>query len=203
MAKIALGAGADHRFPCTHHGPSVASSTSKPGSAGARRDEKHRISGSRRRSVAVRVDQNHVPETAFAASAAAASGATRAPRPRTLSRGRAVPAAPAMRSGHQAHTSAYPGQRLHPRRQLSLPSHRHLRSQLRQHDALLVLVLALAICVAHFTHFVGLEEQDLAQTFVCIDARGQSGVVFEISSVTKPSHSGSNGVTFTIMPHRA
>src|SRR5215470_6252669 len=33
--------------------------------------------------------------------------------------------------------------------------------------------------------------------------RAGSGVVLEISSVTKPSHSGSNGVTFTIMPQRA
>src|SRR5579871_2453087 len=33
--------------------------------------------------------------------------------------------------------------------------------------------------------------------------RAGSGVVFEISSVTKPSHSGSNGVTFTIIPQRA
>src|ERR1700743_1471004 len=33
--------------------------------------------------------------------------------------------------------------------------------------------------------------------------RAGSGVVFEISRVTKPSHSGSNGVTFTMMPHRA
>src|SRR6202451_472776 len=33
--------------------------------------------------------------------------------------------------------------------------------------------------------------------------RAGSGVVFEISSVTKPSHSGSNGVTFTMMPQRA
>src|SRR5581483_1480254 len=30
-----------------------------------------------------------------------------------------------------------------------------------------------------------------------------SGVVLEISRVTKPSHSGSNGVTFTIIPQRA
>src|SRR6185503_4154318 len=30
-----------------------------------------------------------------------------------------------------------------------------------------------------------------------------SGVVFEISSVTKPSHSGSKGVTFTMIPQRA
>jgi len=29
------------------------------------------------------------------------------------------------------------------------------------------------------------------------------GVVFEISRVTKPSHSGSKGVTLTIMPQRA
>src|ERR1051326_235198 len=33
--------------------------------------------------------------------------------------------------------------------------------------------------------------------------RAGSGVVFEISKVTKPSHSGSNGVTLTISPHRA
>src|SRR5579885_3334051 len=33
--------------------------------------------------------------------------------------------------------------------------------------------------------------------------RAGRGVVFEISSVTKPSHSGSNGVTFVMMPHRA
>src|ERR1700693_2372956 len=33
--------------------------------------------------------------------------------------------------------------------------------------------------------------------------RAGSGVVFEISSVTKPSHSGSNGVTFVMMPQRA
>src|ERR1700761_2592511 len=33
--------------------------------------------------------------------------------------------------------------------------------------------------------------------------RAGNGVVFEISRVTKPSHSGSNGVTFTMMPQRA
>src|SRR6516162_4200875 len=33
--------------------------------------------------------------------------------------------------------------------------------------------------------------------------RAGSGVVLEISRVTKPSHSGSKGVTFTIMPQRA
>src|SRR5690242_1984667 len=33
--------------------------------------------------------------------------------------------------------------------------------------------------------------------------RAGSGVVFEISSVTKPSHSGSNGVTLVMIPHRA
>src|SRR6266571_4752016 len=33
--------------------------------------------------------------------------------------------------------------------------------------------------------------------------RAGSGVVFEISRVTNPSHSGSNGVTFTMIPHRA
>src|SRR5438309_9569912 len=33
--------------------------------------------------------------------------------------------------------------------------------------------------------------------------RAGSGVVLEISSVTVPSHSGSNGVTFTMMPQRA
>src|SRR6202162_2962954 len=33
--------------------------------------------------------------------------------------------------------------------------------------------------------------------------RAGSGVVLLISRVTKPSHSGSNGVTFTMIPHRA
>src|SRR6266404_7629770 len=33
--------------------------------------------------------------------------------------------------------------------------------------------------------------------------RAGRGVVLLISSVTKPSHSGSNGVTFTMMPQRA
>src|SRR5262245_20239106 len=33
--------------------------------------------------------------------------------------------------------------------------------------------------------------------------RAGRGVVFEISSVTYPSHSGSKGVTFTMMPQRA
>src|SRR5581483_5853392 len=33
--------------------------------------------------------------------------------------------------------------------------------------------------------------------------RAGNGVVFEISRVTNPSHSGSNGVTFTMMPQRA
>src|SRR5271165_950848 len=33
--------------------------------------------------------------------------------------------------------------------------------------------------------------------------RAGSGVVLEISKVTKPSHSGSKGVTLTMMPQRA
>src|SRR3954467_5201437 len=33
--------------------------------------------------------------------------------------------------------------------------------------------------------------------------RAGNGVVLEISSVTVPSHSGSNGVTLTMIPHRA
>src|SRR5438105_13210115 len=33
--------------------------------------------------------------------------------------------------------------------------------------------------------------------------RAGRGVVFEMSRVTKPSHSGSKGVTFTMMPQRA
>src|SRR5882762_11907887 len=33
--------------------------------------------------------------------------------------------------------------------------------------------------------------------------RAGRGVVFEISSVTKPSHSGSNGVTLVMIPQRA
>ena len=47
-------------------------------------------------------------------------------------------------------------------------------------------------CVADLTLLIGLEEQFLAQAFICIDPDG-SGVVLEISSVTNPSHSGSKG----------
>jgi hypothetical protein len=64
------------------------------------------------------------------------------------------------------------------------------------------LVLALAIRVTDLTRLVTVEEENLAQSLIGIDAAGR-GVVFEISRVTNPSHSGSNGVTFTIMPHRA
>src|ERR1700683_1899944 len=45
--------------------------------------------------------------------------------------------------------------------------------QLRQHDSLLRLVLAFAVGVAGFADLVGLEEKDLAQAFVGVDARRQ------------------------------
>jgi hypothetical protein len=45
--------------------------------------------------------------------------------------------------------------------------------QLRQHYPLLGLVLTLAVGVAGFADFIGLEEQDLAQAFVCVNARRQ------------------------------
>jgi len=62
--------------------------------------------------------------------------------------------------------------------------------------------ISFAILVAGLANFVRLKEENLAQTFIGVDLCGQrSGV--EISSVTKPSHSGSNGVTFTMMPQRA
>src|SRR5947199_9679269 len=40
----------------------------------------------------------------------------------------------------------------------------------RQHDSLLRLVFAFAVGVANFADFVGLEEEDLAQAFVGVDA---------------------------------
>jgi hypothetical protein len=51
-------------------------------------------------------------------------------------------------------------------------------------------------------HLVALEEQHLGDALVGVDAAG-SGVVLLISSVTCPSHSGSNGVTLVMMPQRA
>jgi hypothetical protein len=42
--------------------------------------------------------------------------------------------------------------------------------QLGQHDAFLGLVFAFAVGVAGFADFVGLEEDDLAQAFVGVDA---------------------------------
>jgi hypothetical protein len=42
---------------------------------------------------------------------------------------------------------------------------------LRQHNPLLRLIFALAVGVAGFAHLVGLEEQNLAESFVGVDAR--------------------------------
>src|SRR5690349_8930811 len=51
------------------------------------------------------------------------------------------------------------------------------RLQLGQHNALLRLVLALAVFVADLAHLIRLQEKDLAQSLVRINARGQgSGV---------------------------
>src|SRR5205085_7222937 len=47
------------------------------------------------------------------------------------------------------------------------------RSELREDDPLLRLVLPFAIGVAHFAGLIRLEEQDLAQAFVGVDTRGQ------------------------------
>jgi len=59
---------------------------------------------------------------------------------------------------------------------------------------LVFLVFTLTVRVADFARLIGTEEKDLAEPLVGIDP-GRKGVVFEISSVTKPSHSGSKGVT--------
>jgi hypothetical protein len=74
--------------------------------------------------------------------------------------------------------------------------------QFPQHNPLPRLVFALAVGVAGFAHLVGLEEQNLAESFVGVDARRKRCGVGDFE-VTKPSHSGSNGVTFTMMPQRA
>src|ERR1700736_457212 len=47
------------------------------------------------------------------------------------------------------------------------------RSELRQHDSLLRLILAFTVRVTHFAHFISLEENDLAQTLVGVDLRRQ------------------------------
>jgi len=76
------------------------------------------------------------------------------------------------------------------------------RSGLRQRHAGLPLVLAAAIAVRGFADLVGLQEQHLRDAFVGVDLRRQGRGVGD-SSVTCPSHSGSSGVTLTMMPQRA
>src|SRR5712692_7276191 len=43
----------------------------------------------------------------------------------------------------------------------------------RQHDPALRLVLSLLVLVAHFTFFIGFEEDHLAQPFIRVNLRGQ------------------------------
>jgi hypothetical protein len=45
---------------------------------------------------------------------------------------------------------------------------------------LLVLVFSLAVCVANLADFVGLEEENLAQAFIGVDARGQRRCVGDL-----------------------
>src|SRR6185312_5778777 len=57
------------------------------------------------------------------------------------------------------------------------PEVRRLPSELRQHNSLLTLVLALAISVAHFADFISGEEENLAEAFVGVDfGRQRRGV---------------------------
>ena len=49
--------------------------------------------------------------------------------------------------------------------------------QLRQDDSLLILVLAPSVRITDLADLIGLEKQDLTQSFVCIDFRGQRGGV--------------------------
>ena len=74
--------------------------------------------------------------------------------------------------------------------------------QLRQHHPFLRLVRSHAMLVTGLANLVRLDEENSAAAFVGVDLRRQRRV-FEISSVTKPAHSGSNGVTFTMIPPRA
>jgi hypothetical protein len=45
--------------------------------------------------------------------------------------------------------------------------------EVRQHDAFLPLIFSVLVLVADLADLVGLEEQDLAEAFVGVDARGQ------------------------------
>ena len=77
--------------------------------------------------------------------------------------------------------------------------------ELRQRHAGLPLVLAGLVGVAGLADVVGigLEEEHLADAFVGVDLGRAAAWCCEISSVTWPSHSGSNGVTLVMMPQRA
>ena len=63
-------------------------------------------------------------------------------------------------------------------------------------------ILAFPVGIGDLGLTLALEEQELADALVGVDLAGR-GVVLLISSVTWPSHSGSSGVTFTIIPQRA
>ena len=67
-------------------------------------------------------------------------------------------------------------------------------------DADLFLVFSFLVRVGDLALFVTLKKEHLSDSLLEYIFAGM-GVVFEISSVTYPSHSGSKGVTFTIVPH--
>jgi glycosyltransferase involved in cell wall biosynthesis len=75
-------------------------------------------------------------------------------------------------------------------------------SQPRQRDPGLLLVLPRLVLVRRLARLVALEEQHLRDALVGVDLRRQRRRAAD-SSVTKPSHSGSNGVTLVMIPQRA
>jgi hypothetical protein len=64
------------------------------------------------------------------------------------------------------------------------------------------LVFAFAVGVADFAHFVGLEEQDLAEAFVGVDAGRERRGVGDLEG-DEAFPLGFEGVTLTMMPQRA
>ena len=61
------------------------------------------------------------------------------------------------------------------------------RLKFGKNDALLVLIFALAVGVADLAHLIGLEEEDLAESFVGVDTRRQGCGVGDFRVTNPPT----------------
>jgi len=71
-----------------------------------------------------------------------------------------------------------------------------------QSDAALAHIFAGFVGIGGLAGAIAFQKEELADALAGVDFRRQRRVL-EISMVTWPSHSGSRGVTFTMMPQRA